>query len=103
MRQVFIDVEQVEKHVRLRCGQITFHSEEYYDAASARRAARLFVKAVNTRPMRLTLWLKGERVVTLVRKVWASGSGKLVVLPVDGGPDQARPPYFDQHLESLGL
>lgn len=103
MRQNFIEVEQVEKHVRIRCGQTTFHSEEYFDEATARRAARLFVKAVNERPMRLAVWSRGERVVTQVRKVWASGGGKTVVLPVDGGPDQARPPYSDPALETAGM
>lgn len=80
-RKAYIDVEQVEKHVRIRSGQITFHSEDYYDEASARRAARLFVEAVNTRPMRLTLWLRGQRVTRLVRKLWSDGAGDPVAMP----------------------
>ena len=101
-RQSYIDVEQEGRHVRLRCGQITMHSENYYDEATARRAARMLVKAINTRPMRLTLWLRGQPVTELVRKVWVGGGGKPVVLPVDGGPDAFRTPYFDPALETSG-
>lgn len=103
MRQRYIDVEQVDKHVRVRCGQIIMHSEEYFDEATARRAARTLVKAVNERPMRLSLWLRGEKVTELVRKVWATGAGRTVVLPVDGGPDMFRGSYFDPALETAGL
>lgn len=99
-----IDVEVDGLHVRLKVGQITFHSENYSSESGARRAADGFIRAVNTSPMRLIVW-KGvegakERVVTEVRRVWESASGRTVVLPVDGGPDQARPPYFDPALES---
>lgn len=103
MRQKFIDVEQVDRHIRIRCGQIIMHSEEYYDEASARRAARQLVKAINTRPMRLSLWLHGKQVVTLVRRVWATGAGKTVVLPVDDGPDTFRGSYFDPAFEQAGM
>jgi hypothetical protein len=98
-----IDVEVVDLHVRIKYGKILMHSEEYSTTANARRAARDLVKAINTRPMRLIYWdLRGvpHRVVKVVRKVWQSGAGKTIVLPIDGGPDTARPPYFDPHLES---
>lgn len=101
-RQSYIDVEQEGKHVRLRCGQITMHSEDYYDEATARRAARMLVKAINTRPMRLTVQKRGQKFSELVRKVWVGGSGRPVVLPVDGGPDAFRMPYFDPALETIG-
>ncbi len=94
-----IKVEVVDRHVRVRFGQILMHSEEYADEFKARRAARGLITAINTRPMELVYW-RGRmgnktRVVEVVRKVWQSGRGKTIVLPVDGGPDSAYPPYFE--------
>lgn len=94
-RRSYIDIDVVDNHVRLRCGQISMHSEEYHDSSTARRAARNLVDAINTRPMRLSMALRGKWVVEEVRKVWMSGSGKTVVLPVNGGPDQARQPFSE--------
>lgn len=101
MKQRPIEVEVVGNHVRLRVGQTYMHSEEYADEGKARRAARGIVDAINTRPMNLVFSRRGERVVEEVRKVWTSAADKTVVLPVDGGPDQARPPYF-AYPETLG-
>jgi hypothetical protein len=103
MRKTYIDVEQVGKHVRIRAGQTTFHSEEYFDEASARRAAKMFVKAVDTRPMRLTVWLRGEPVTKLVRKLWATGGDNTVVIPVGTSVAAFRNAYFDPAFESAGM
>lgn len=102
-RQSFIDVEQVDRHVRIRAGQTTFHSEQYFDEATARRAAKGFVKAINERPMRLTLWRRGNKVTEVVRKVWATGGGKTVVIPADVSASAFSPAYFDPALETNGL
>lgn len=94
-----VRVVVVRNHVQLRSGQIIMHSEEYHDPAGARRAAKGLVKAINTRPMRLEYALRGKWIVEEVRKLWMSGRNKPVVLPVDGGPDQAYPPYFEPMLD----
>jgi len=95
MKQRHIEVEQVDTHIRLKSGQILLSSENYFDEATARRAAKQLVHAINTRPMRLTLWLRGNPVTKLVRKVWSVGADEVAALPVDSK-------FFDATLESWG-
>ena len=103
----YIEVEVVDKHVRLMYGQIYMHSEEYSTESNAKRAARNLVKAINTRPMRLVYWHghhgRRKRIVALVRQVFAIGGDEAVALPTEVAPRLARnATFFDSHLESMG-
>jgi hypothetical protein len=62
-----IEIKVLGKHVRLTVGQTLMHSEEYADAAKARRAAKSLAASICERPVRLSYLLRGEWVHERVR------------------------------------
>lgn len=93
-----VRVVVVRNHVRLFYGQIYMHSEEYASHAGAKRAAKGLVRAINASPMTLEYTHRGNWVVQTVRKLWASGRGVPVSMPIEIEV-KAYPPYFDPALE----
>jgi hypothetical protein len=103
MKRDALVVEVHDKHVDISLRGVTlFHSEDYSNESNARRAAKRFINAVNTREMKLVTYRRGWKVTKKVRRLMTlARSTRKISVPVDvrWSPD---PPYFEPHLETLG-
>jgi hypothetical protein len=99
MKRDALVVEVHGKHVDISLrGVNLFHSEEYSTESNARRAARRFIDALNTREMNLVTYRHGWRVSKKVRRLYVRGrDAKPISMPVGWSAS-----FFDSHLEALG-
>lgn len=84
----WLDIVVHDLHVDLKIAGVTMmHSEDYADAAKARRAARSIIWAINYRPARLIYWYgrmgSMKQRVTRVRRL--VHMGRTFAIPTEVG------------------